>query len=270
MSQEMIDRLNELLECERAGVEAAMGLGASDAPGFSHGELQKFAEDEGWACGGLRRAIVRYGGRPSERTGPFATKVLALGTEGERVSLLARGQAWVVKRIEALLAMDLDPETRAFLSQMRDQHLENVEACHRRAEELHAPPGPPYRGLAFGHLCEAHDRIYYGGWRSPAAMPLDSRRAYRQIERYLGALARECERSHCAEGKRFLEQAQTAFDRADPDVSASNAIVALDAALSYGHRALNALLREYRMPVHDPASFQAFHDVIDTPFREAL
>jgi hypothetical protein len=84
MSQEMIDRLNELLECERAGVEAAQGLAASDAPGFSHGELQKFAEDEGWACGGLRSAILRCGGRPSERTGPFARNVLALAAEGER------------------------------------------------------------------------------------------------------------------------------------------------------------------------------------------
>jgi hypothetical protein len=269
MSQEMIDRLNELLESERAGVEAALRLASSDAPGFSHGELQKFAEDEGWACGGLRNAILRYGGRPAERTGTFAGKVLVLGTEGERVSLLARGQAWVVRRIEALLAKDPDPETRAFLVEMRDQHLENIEACHRRAEELQAPPGPPYRGLAFGHLCEAHDRIYYGGWRSPAATPLDARRAYRQIERYLGALAQECKRSHCADGKRCLEKADAAFARVDPDVSGSGAIVALDNALSYSHHALNALLREYRMPVHDPASFQAFHDVADTPFREA-
>ncbi len=61
MSREIVDRLNELLECERAGVEAALGLGASGAPGFTHGELQKFAEDEGWACGGLRKAVRAEG-----------------------------------------------------------------------------------------------------------------------------------------------------------------------------------------------------------------
>jgi hypothetical protein len=270
MSQEIIDRLNELLECERAGVEAAMGLATSDAPGFSHGELQKFAEDEGWACGGLRKAILRCGGRPSGRTGAFAGKVLALGTEGERVSLLAYGQAWVVRRIETLLAKDLDPETRAFLTEMREQHLENIEACHRRAEEHQAPPAPPYRGLAFAHLCEAHDRVYYGGWRTPVATPADFRRAYRQIGRYLDALAQECERSHAAEGKRFLEEASAAFAEVHPDVSSPGATVSLDNALSHGHRALNALLRQYRMPTHDPETFQAFHDVIDTPFREAL
>jgi len=269
-SQEMIDHLNELLEGERAGVEAAMGLATSGAPGLSHGEMQKFAEDEGWACGGLRKAILRCGGRPSERTGAFAGKVLALGTEAERVSLLARSQAWVVRRIETLLAKGPDPETRAFLSEMREQHLENLEACHRRAEELQAPPSAPYRGLAFGHLCEAHDRIYYGGWRRPAATALDSRRAYQQIGRYLAALRHECERSHCAEGKRHLGQAEAAFARVDTEVSVADGTLALDHALSYTHGALNALLREYRLPLHDPASFESFHDVVDTPFREAL
>jgi len=270
MTQEIIDRLNELLECERAGVETAMGLATSDAPGFSHGELQKFAEDEGWASGGLRKAILRYGGRPSERTGRFAGKVLALAAEGERVRLLARGQAWVAQRIEALLTKDLDPETRAFLAEMREQHLENIEACHRRAEALQAPPGPPYRGLAFAQLCEAHDRIYYGGWRSLAATPADFRRAYRQIDRCLEALAREVERSRPPEGSKFLEQAAAACGRVDPDVSAPAAMLTLDHALSYAHHALNALLRQYRMPIHEPAAFQSFYEVLDAPFREAL
>ncbi len=270
MSQEIIDRLNELLECERAGVEAAMGLATSQAPGFTHGELKKFAEDEGWACGGLRKSILRFGGTPSERTGGFAEKVLALADEGERVSLLARGQAWVVKRLEAILAKDLDAETRAFLVEMREQHLENIEACHRRAEELQAPPGPPYRGLPFAHLCEAHDRLYYGGWRSPVATAADFRRAYRQIGRYLDALAQEAGRSRSPEGTKALEKAGAAFARADPDVSTSGAALSLDHALSYAHHALNALLRQYRMPTHDPAAFSAFYDVVSLPFREML
>ena len=269
MSQEIIDRLNELLESERAGVEAALGLANSDAIGFSRGELQKFAEDEGWACGGLRKAILRCGGRPSERTGDFARKVLGLPAEGERVSLLARGQIWVVRRVEALLAKDLDPETRAFLTEMREQHLENVEACHRRAEELEAPPGPPYRGLAFAHLCEAHDRIYFGGWRMPAATPLDFRRAYRQIGRFLEALGRECERSGTPEAGRYLDQARAALGRVDPAVEVDGAVLALDNALSYGHHALNSLLRHYRVPTHNPENFARFYDASEVPFREA-
>jgi len=270
MSGEIIDRLNELLECERAGVEAALGLSTSQAPGFTHGELRKFAEDEGWACGGLRKAILRYGGTPSERTGNFAEKVMALPSEGERVSLLARGQAWVVKRIEVLLAMDLDPETRAFLMEMREEHLENIEACHRRAEELQAPPGPPYRGLPFAHLREAHDRLYYGAWRSPAATEKDLQRAHRQLDRYLDVLSREIERSRSPEGRKFSEQARRALAQTDPDSTASDATVGLDNALAYAHRALNALLHQYRMPTHDPGAFGGFYDVTEVPFRELL
>jgi hypothetical protein len=270
MSREIIDRLNELLECERAGVEATLGLGASEASGFTHGELKKFAEDEGWACGGLRKAILRLGEKPSERTGGFAGKVMALASEGERVSLLARGQAWVVKRIEALLAKDLDPETRAFLVEMREQHLENIEACHRRAEELEAPPGPPYRGLPFAHLREAHDRLYYGAWRSSAANVMDFRRAYRQIGRYLDALSREIDRSRAAQAEKALKKAREAFARIDPDPSAAEATVTLDNALSHAHRALDALLHQYRMPIHDPGAFGNFYDVTEVPFRDVM
>jgi len=270
MSQEIIDRLNELLECERAGVETAMELGSSDAPGFSHGELQKFAEDEGWACGGLRKAILRCGGPPSERTGPFTGKVLALASEGERVSLLARGQAWVVKRIETLLRKDLDPETRAFLVEMREQHLENLEACHRRAVELEAPPGPPYRDLPFAHLREAHDRLYYGAWRSLAATTLDFRRAYRQTGRYLDALAREIDRSRATAAERALGKAREAFARIDPDPEGSETTLHLDTALAYAHSALNALLSQYRMPIHDPGAFGDFYDATEVPFHDLM
>lgn len=269
MSREIVDRLNELLECERAGVEVAMRLAASEARGFTEGELKKFAEDEGWACGGLRKAILRFGGRPSERTGDFVEKVVNITDEGERVSLLARGQAWVARRIEILLAKELDPETRAFLMEMRDQHLENIEACHRRAEELQAPPSPPYRGLPFAHLMEAHDRLYYGAWRSPSATERDFERAYRQIERYVAALGQEIERSRGTEAREHLKKAEDALARTDP-TSMNTFVRGLDNALSYTHNALNALLRQYRMPIHDVNAFGAFYDALEVPFREQI
>ena len=186
------------------------------------------------------------------------------------MSLLARGQAWVVKRIEVLLAKDVDLQTRAFLMEMREQHLENVEACHRRAEELQAPPAPPYRGLPFASLCEAHDRLYYGAWRSPAATERDFQRAHRQISRHIHALSEEIERSRSVEGEKFLEKAREAFAGVDPEISTSGAVVHLDNALSYAHKALNALLHQYRMPTHDPGAFGGFYDVTEVPFRELL
>jgi hypothetical protein len=154
--------------------------------------------------------------------------------------------------------------------EMREQHLENIEACHRRAEELQAPPDPPYRGLPFAHLREAHDRLYYGAWRSPAATTRDFERAARQLERYLDALSQEIERSRSAEGKKYLDNAREVFARVDQDVSTPDATLHLDNALSHAHKALNALLRQYRMPTHDPGAFGGFYDVTEVPFRELL
>src|SRR5574341_130352 len=92
--EEIVTRLNELLEAERAGVEAAAVLQREHRKGVTDTELKKFAEDEATACAGLRQGILRYGGQPSDRIGEFAQKVAALKHEGERLTLLARGQAW--------------------------------------------------------------------------------------------------------------------------------------------------------------------------------
>lgn len=267
MSREIIDRLNELLEAERAGVELARELAPVVPKAYAEGELKKFREDEAWACAGLHRAILKYGGTPSERTGDFAEKVMALPTEGERLKLLARGQMWVVKRLDALLEMGLDPETATFLQEMREQHLENIEPCHRRAEELAAPPSPPYRDLPFARLREAHDQLFYGTWRGPAATVRDLQRAYHQLGRYFEMLAREVERSRSSEARRYLANAREAYGQVDPEAYAEGAFHHLDSALSYCHQALNALLRQYWVPPHDPSAFDTFYDIKDVPFH---
>jgi len=256
------------LEAERAGVEAAAVLQRTDRKGITDTELSKFAEDEAAACAGLHRAILRYGGRPSGQTGDFAGKVAALRSEGERLSLMARGQAWVVKRLDVLLGMPLDPETQAFLAEMREEHLENIDACNRRAEELSAPPSPPYRELEFANLREAHDRLYYGAWRGPRATDRDHQRAYFQLGRYLGVLADEVQRARSLEARSYLTKARAAYATANPETHGGEALRNLDNALSYAHSALNALLRHYRAPNHDPRAFEAFYDVLEVPFRD--
>ena len=102
------------------------------------------------------------------------------------------------------------------------------------------------------------------------ATPRNYRRAYRQIERFLEALGKECARSRAPEAGRYLDQARAAFDRVDPDVESEGAELALDHALSYGHHALNSLLRHYRVPTHSPEDFAKFYDVAAVPFREPL
>lgn len=266
--EEIVRRLNELLEAERAGVEAAAALKKSDTGGLTGADVKKFGDDEAWACAGLTRAILQYGGVPSERTGDFGRKVAALESEGERLSLMARGQAWVAKRLDALLAMPLDKETRAFLAEMREQHLENIEACNRRAEELEAPPSAPYRPLPLARLREAHDRLYFGRWRTPGATERDLQRTYFQLGRYLGALAEEVQRSRSVEARRSLTKARRAYAKADPQIHGEGAIRSLDNALSFAHSALNGLLQQSRMPTHDPAEFEGFYDVVGLPFQD--
>ncbi len=266
--EEIVARLNELLETERAGVEAAAVLQRADRKGVTDTELKKFAEDEATACAGLHRAILRYGGQPSTQTGDFGRKLAALTTEGERLNLMARGQAWVARRLDVLLGMPLDEESRAFLAEMREEHLENIDACNRRAEELSAPPSPPYRDLEFAGLREAHDRLYYGAWRGPNATDRDHQRAYFQLGRYLGMMANEVQRARSVEARRYLSNARRAYGTADPEVHGEAGLRSLDNALSYAHSALNALLRHYGAPAHDPRDFESFYDVVAVPFQE--
>ncbi len=268
--EEIITRLNELLEAERAGVEAAAALQRAQAKGITDTELKKFGEDEASACAGLHRAILRYGGQPSTETGDFGRKVAALETEGERLNLMARGQAWVVKRLDVLLGLPLDPEAQAFLVEMREEHLENIDACNRRAEELSAPPSPPYRDLEFAALREAHDRLYYGAWRSPEASDRDHQRAYFQLGRYVAVLADEVQRARSIAARSYLAKARAVYSKADPEVEGGDALRNLDSALSYAHSALNALLLHTRAPTHDPRDFESFYDVVGVPFQDLI
>jgi hypothetical protein len=153
---------------------------------------------------------------------------------------------------------------------MRAQHLENIEACNRRAEEVCAPPSPPYRELPFAQLREAHDRLYYGAWRTPTATLQDYQRGYYQLGRYLDMLAEEVQRARSVEARRALARARTAHAKADPEVDRGDVIRSLDNSLSYAHSALNALLRQYRAPSHDPHDFESLYDVVGLPFEDLV
>ena len=148
--------------------------------------------------------------------------------------------------------------------------MENIEACSRRAEELEAPPGPSYRPLPLARLREAHDRLYFGRWRAAGVTERELQRTYFQLGRHLGLLADEVQRSRSLEARRFLTKARRAYARADPQVHGAEAIRTLDNALSFTHSALNALLRQSRMPTHNPADFESFYDVVGVPFQDVI
>lgn len=124
-----IAQLNELLEAERAGVEAMSRLMAAALTRDLRAFLEHGRDDEAWSCAGLAGAIKRLGGTLSEKKGDFAAKVLAAPSFRDRLTLLDRGQQWVVRRLDGLLATRLDEETERFLREMRWVHATNAERC---------------------------------------------------------------------------------------------------------------------------------------------
>ena len=131
-----VDRLNELLEAERAGVETLSRL----FPEASTTEMRKLFEqvrdDEAWSCAGLARSIKTLGGVMSEKKGDFAEKVMSEPTLAARLRLLNRGQGWVVKRLDGLLGETLPPSVSEFLTEMKTRHIANIDACDQLAESL--------------------------------------------------------------------------------------------------------------------------------------
>ena len=122
----MVERLNDLLEAERVGVDAACGLVPMATTLAMRRLFEKLRDDEAWSCAGLNRVIKHLGGKVSHGKGDFAQRLEALPSLRERLSLLNRGQACVVRRLDRLLEGECDRETGGFLRQMRSLHAENV------------------------------------------------------------------------------------------------------------------------------------------------
>lgn len=131
-----VDRLNELLEAERAGVETLSRLFPEARTPEMRKLFEQVRDDEAWSCAGLVRSIKTLGGVMSEKKGDFADKVMGEPTLAARLRLLNRGQGWVVKRLDSLIGGNLPEAVGSFLKEMKTRHLANIEACDRLAESL--------------------------------------------------------------------------------------------------------------------------------------
>jgi len=132
----MIDRMQELLEAERAGVKCLLAIAEETPAGEKKDFLTALRNDEGRFCAGLYRLITARGAVPHQKIGPFADKVLALPGEAERLALLVKGQAWVVRKIDEMPQAEMTAEEKAFFTDMRTSHVVNIEACRQ-----YLPPG---------------------------------------------------------------------------------------------------------------------------------
>ncbi len=130
----MITILNQLLEAEKAGVLTLDFLKKE----YTQVELpfNEIKEDEAWSVAGLIASIKRENGVVSTATGDFLDKVKVKDGLIQRLELLNKGQGWVARKIDDLLAMDIQQETRDFLTEMKVKHLENIQACENYLENI--------------------------------------------------------------------------------------------------------------------------------------
>jgi hypothetical protein len=129
----IVDRMQELLEAERAGVKCLDAM-ADHAADMGKKELfTLFRNDEGKFCAGLFALIQARGGVPTKNVGAFADKVIALPTEAEQVALLIKGQAWVVRKIDEIPPAEMNAAEKAFFADMREVHVINIEKCRKLA-----------------------------------------------------------------------------------------------------------------------------------------
>ena len=127
----LVDRMQELLEAERAGVKC-LDVMADHAVNMEKKELfSLFRNDEGKFCAGLFRQLQARGAVPTMIVGAFADKVIALPTESEQVALLIKGQAWVVRKIDEIPPGEMNAEEKAFFADMREVHVVNIEKCRK-------------------------------------------------------------------------------------------------------------------------------------------
>lgn len=128
LAADVANRLNELLEGERAG---AMGIrDMNTAVGEElRSVLEAVARDEARFCSMLRRQLLRHGCEPSRGVGVFYEKLAGRPTLDDKLRLLDRGQTAVVRTLDELLPSISDVALRADLQEMRDTHVRNIQAC---------------------------------------------------------------------------------------------------------------------------------------------
>jgi iron-sulfur cluster repair di-iron protein len=130
--QEVLSALNELLEAERAGARVAMETGREIAVPELALLVEDIHRDEVRWCSLLMRTIKSFGATPSSATGAFWGKAMAIPDVDERLKFLNRGQAWVVRKLEALIPRIEVQAVREDLTAMLQAHRHNIDRVESR------------------------------------------------------------------------------------------------------------------------------------------
>ncbi len=123
---ELVAFLNQVLEAERAGVQVTLQTARAAGAGPLGELMRAIQRDEAHWCAMLHRHIKALGEAPSPKIGAFYQKAMAIADVGERVTFLNRGQGWVVRKLQEMLARLPDNALRADLADMLRSHEDNI------------------------------------------------------------------------------------------------------------------------------------------------
>lgn len=137
---DVLASLDELLEAERAGARVALETRREISAPDLGALVDDIHKDEVRWCGMLMRTIRSLGGTPSGTTGAFYGKAMAIADLDERLKFLNRGQAWVVRKLQALIPHIDDAAARADLDAMLQAHHHNIGRVEARYAAV--PPEP--------------------------------------------------------------------------------------------------------------------------------
>jgi len=127
---ELLIFLNEMLEAERAGAKALLHISKEAGEKNVAALAMQVHHDEARWCAMLIAAIRLHGGTPSDATGAFYEKVLAITDMKARLAFVNRGQGWVVRKLQALTPRVEEPDLRAMLQAMLDAHVVNIASAN--------------------------------------------------------------------------------------------------------------------------------------------
>lgn len=130
--KELLELLQQLLASERAGARVALRsmLECEDEPGRNL--FRSIYHDEVRWCRMLSGWLSRLGQEPPFVIGEFYHKAMAITGIEERIVFLNRGQAWVAKKLKAMLpAIELVP-LQEDLHDMQLNHAANIVLAKNR------------------------------------------------------------------------------------------------------------------------------------------
>ncbi|VVP65333.1 hypothetical protein PS918_00093 [Pseudomonas fluorescens] len=128
VKHDTINLLQELLEAERAGARLAMDTLREVTDETQQQLLNEIHMGEAESCRRIRDCIKYLGGKPSLNIGEFYNKAMAIEDIVERLFFIDRGQRWVIRKLNANLALIPTKFVRKELENVLKIHVLNSDA----------------------------------------------------------------------------------------------------------------------------------------------